>query len=290
MQRSSSALSPVIALPAFAPLPVSMILHMLEETHDTFVAQVQQASTSLKHRLTTLEERVEVVREHVYEAMVQKLAETPRLQMKWLQDSIAQRVESKQVKRREEGKIAREYTISVRTMNNWRSNNVLLPHEPRKLNLDRAAAMLIVAIIDERKQGFFPSYIDPAEPEYWGYIQTAPDAPVLPCPFPPPDLPVGTLYWSRWPSFDPRFKQFPGRGSLGFVSLDEASLKRWDPTFTNLDMRLIFDNTSFFGRKMSQERLHDLAEALYYRLAPSRLLTTPDLALVFPAWPPSTSD
>jgi hypothetical protein len=277
----------VIALPRFAPLPVPMVLHMLGETSDSFITGVQRTSDELKKRLETLEAQVQAARDYVYEQMAQRLAEQERLPMKWLQDALAHAVETKPLKRKGTSKTPREYSMSVRTMNNWRDNNILLPHEPRKINLDRAAALLVAALVDERKQGFVPNYIDPRSEEYWGWMQTEPEGPILPCPFPPPpSLPASTLYWSRWPSFNKSVKQFPGRGSLGFPSLDQTTLELWDPNLANSDIRrLILDDTTFFGRKMHAETLRDLAEALYYRLASTRLspsVPQPNLPLLWP--------
>lgn len=287
----------VIALPTFAPLPVPMVLHMLNETRETFIAKAQHASDKLQNRLSVLEAQVQVARDYVYAQMAQRLAQASWLSMKWLQDTLAREVETKPLKRKDAGKTPREYSMSVRTMNNWRANNVLLPREPRKMNLDRAAALLIAAIVDERKQGFVPNFIDPRSEEYWGWMQTAPGSRVLPCPFPPPaSLPRSTLYWSRWPSFNERLKQFPGRGSLGFVSLNQETLELWDPTLAHSDIRhLILEDTTLFGRKMHTETLQGLAEALYYRLAAARLspsVPQPSLPLLWPCetWPPHTFD
>lgn len=173
----------VIALPTFAPLPVPMVLHMLNESHETFIASVQHASDKLQYRLSALEAQVQAARDYVYEQMAQRLTQASWPSMKWLQDSLAREVEAKPLKRKEAGKTPREYSMSVRTMNNWRNNNILLPREPRKINLDRAAALLIAGIVDERKQGFVPSFIDPCSEEYWGWMQTGPGGVVLPCSF-----------------------------------------------------------------------------------------------------------
>jgi hypothetical protein len=205
----------IIALPTFAPLPVAMVLHMLGESSESFISGMQQASDELSSHLAILEKRVQAARDYVYEQIAQRFAENPRLPMKWLQEALVHEISTKPLRRKDAGKTPREYSMSVRTMNNWRGNNILLPAEPRKINLDRAAALLIAAVVDERKQGFVPNFIEPGDAEYWGWMQTMPTAPVLPCPFPPPaSLPPGTLYWSRWPSFNNlggRIKQFPGR-------------------------------------------------------------------------------
>jgi hypothetical protein len=290
--------SPVIALPTFAPLPVAMVLHILGESSPSFVAGMRRASDELRSRLFALEKDVWVARDYVYKQMAQRLAEKPSLPMKWLQDALAHEISLKPLKRRGTDRTPREYTMSVRTMNNWRENNILLPARPRKINLDRAAALLIAAIVDERKQGFVPHFIEPSEVEYWGWMQLRPDGPVLPCPFPPPvSLPAGTLYWSRWPSFNDmrgRIKQFPGRGSLGFVSIDQTSLERWDPTLANVEVRrLLLDDKTIFGQKMRNSTIQDLAEALCYRLAALRLAPSvppPSLPLLWSpeTWPPHT--
>ncbi len=281
----------IIALPTFAPLPVPMVLHIIGESYNSFISHLHQDLEKTKKQLFELQERVTITRSYVYSKIKETLQQKSSLQQKWFQEQIASQLLLKPLKRgAAEGKEHREYSMSNRTWSNWRQSGILLPNEPRKLNFDRAAALFIVAIVDERKQGFVPEIIEHSEPEYWGYMQTTPEAPVLPCPWPPPaTLPASTLFWSSWPSFSPSLKQLPN-GSIGFPFLSQASLFQWNPALQNIDVRTLLDNSFFGFGQLKSDALRDLAEPLYYRLASTRLSLLPSIPtsnLSF-LWPDTT--
>ena len=102
----------MIALPAFAPVPVAMVLHMLGMNPQSFIAEVQHKSNNVRIRLGALEERVQIARSYVYKHMATRLAENAKLPMKWLQETLASEVEAKPLKRPTPDAVRRTYSMS----------------------------------------------------------------------------------------------------------------------------------------------------------------------------------
>lgn len=269
-----------VAFPQFAPLSSPMVLALLREAPESFLAKMQKDSERLKllTKLSRLEEQFLSIRDTVFEQISHAIRER-LFSIKWFQETLQATINQKNSQKK--------YSVSLETISNWRESNVIRPQARGKIDPDCAAAILVAAILDERKQGFLPTRIAPDEPYWWCYAQSPPEneqpSRIFPCPYPFYPLEPGTLLWTRWPTFDDSWKQFGPYGAMRFSSLDKRALVKWDPSI-DPNISLIFDERSYFG-KLHQEALMHFSETALYRLAAERLNPSNPLPDIPPLWP-----
>jgi|SRR5579883_2397644 hypothetical protein len=156
------------------------------------------------------------------------------------------------------------------------------------MNLDSAASVMIVALIDKRERHFLPTYTPVNEPIWWCYSQAPPtrrgvQAPIIPRPIPlPRNLEPGTLVWSSsWSSFDPEWTQFPGAGALRFVSITRETLGLWEPDLNSSRIGFLLDSAGPFSAT-AEQTVRTLAQSTLYKLAVGRLgVSAPSLSLLW---------
>lgn len=271
----------VIAAPQFAPLSKPMVLHLLGIDAAEFVARASRRTDAFLQELRALEQRVSEAREHIFTLLSEEQGASPNnISVKWFRATLpAIRHRSSKTSS------ATGKPVSLQAVAGWKESNVLRFQKWGVMDLDSAAAVLIIASIDERERHFLPSTTSINEPIWWCYSQAPPtrrgtQAPIVPLPIPLPlNLEPGTLLWSSWPSFDPAWIQFPHVGSIRFSSLTKETLSLWDNSLSNTLLDL--HNNSL----LTEQALMRIAQSTLYKLAIGRIgVTTPDLSLL---WKPS---
>jgi hypothetical protein len=189
---------PYSLYPAFAPLPIPIVQHLVLEEYRRYRRVVPVKRPQPEQIWASVGERVSKARRVAYEYLKpfvtvdrkrreQGLASTfPSSE--WLLDALATYTP--------QGKRNAEPTLA-----HWQQRGLLRRDKPRgEFDLTSVAALLVARIAEEEHQrNWLPSELDEEEPAYWCYSQAGPDASVQPLPIPlPPSLPATTILWTPW--------------------------------------------------------------------------------------------
>ena len=274
----------VITLPQFAPLSVPMVLHLLGIDAAGFVERVNRRTDTFIQELRTLEQRVSEARKRIFTLLSEEQRLSHDISVKWFRATVpALRHRARKDEKRN------EKSFSLQAIADWRERNALRFEKWGVMNLDSAAAVMIVASLDERERHFLPSSTSVNEPIWWCYSQAPPtkqgtQAPIVPRPIPLPlNLEPGTLLWSSWPSFEQGWTQFPQVGAIRLLSFTKETLLLWDHSL-NSALRDLHQNAL-----LNEQTLMRLSQTTLYKLAVGRVgVTAPNILFLWDAlkiWP-----
>jgi hypothetical protein len=267
-----------LAFPEYSPLPTSFILHLTDIEENEFRQQFRRASKPFRKKVKDFEMRLFDARASIYKWMRPLVFKDSEEQSDLSFSLDTFRIKLAQLLDAKPSAIATplkkvENRVTRPTIQLWRSRK-LLP-QSGVLDYDRCAAILIAALIAEKRvRGYLPSIVPEDEPIYC-YQCAHPGAPWLPCALPlSSTLPANTLLWLPYHPCDRTWLCLEQRGALRWAGAIQKGddvqwmfsrkeeLQQWNPELLAVSSQFLAIDG--WGRKRI---LHDLADATLLLLA-----------------------